>query len=495
MKVLVVSASKQRADDWTTFTQRLIREMDLFQFLLPKEGQRDSKISFDVGPARPAHAPSVKSVGITGQITGSRANLIIADDVEVPNNSATPAMRDKLKEAIKEFESVLAPGGRIVFLGTPQCEESIYNELPGRGYTTRIWPGRYPDEKQVENYGGKLAPMILDHLAKGAKPGASTEPTRFPEFDLMRREASMGRSTFQLQFMLDTRLSDMDRYPLRVSDLITMPLDVFRGPVQLAWGGAKDMALDLPMVGFSGDRYHKPVWQATEFSPYTGAIMFIDPSGRGKDECAYAVVKYLYGMLFLTASGGYLSGYDETTLKDIVRVAVAQRVNTILVEPNFGDGMFTKLLQPVVTRLASLPTGASISVEDAEWTQVQKEKKIIDTLEPVMNQHRLVVSEDVVRQDWKSIQSYPSEEQLKYSLFYQMTRITKDKGSLVRDDRLDALAGAVAFWLEDMSRDTRKAAQEHKQELLEADLEKFMESVTGRRTERPSWVDIPGRNR
>lgn len=79
-KFLVVSASKQRADDFSTFTLRLIYEMPVLAHLIPKDDQRNSKIAFDVAPARAAHAPSVKSVGIFGQLTGGRANHIVADD-------------------------------------------------------------------------------------------------------------------------------------------------------------------------------------------------------------------------------------------------------------------------------------------------------------------------------------------------------------------------------------------------------------------------------
>ena len=102
--ILVVSASKNRADDFSTFTQRLISEMPLLKHLTPRDDQRHSKISFDVAPARASHAPSVKSLGVTSQLTGSRADLIIADDVESANNSMTQMMRDKLAETIKEFE-------------------------------------------------------------------------------------------------------------------------------------------------------------------------------------------------------------------------------------------------------------------------------------------------------------------------------------------------------------------------------------------------------
>ena len=117
--ILVVSASKQRADDFSTFTRRLIHEMPILNMLRPREGQRDANIAFDVGPARAAHAPSVKSMGITGQITGSRADIIIADDIEVLNNTQTHAMREKLVNTVKEFSSVIKPQGRIIYLGTP----------------------------------------------------------------------------------------------------------------------------------------------------------------------------------------------------------------------------------------------------------------------------------------------------------------------------------------------------------------------------------------
>ena len=123
-KILVVSASKDRADAFSSFVKRLISEVPILQHLQAGPGQRDSMISFDVGPATASHSPSVKSVGITGQISGSRANVLIADDTETPGNSQTQTMRDRLSEAVKEFDAVIVPGARIIYLGTPQTEMS-----------------------------------------------------------------------------------------------------------------------------------------------------------------------------------------------------------------------------------------------------------------------------------------------------------------------------------------------------------------------------------
>ena len=146
----MVSASKTRADDFSTFTQRLIGEMPMLEHLKPRDNQRHSKISFDVAPALASHAPSVKSMGVTGQLTGSRADLIIADDVESANNSQTQLMRDRLSETVKEFDAIIKPTvGRIIFLGTPQTEMSLYNSLEERGYLTRVWPALYPTQTPV----------------------------------------------------------------------------------------------------------------------------------------------------------------------------------------------------------------------------------------------------------------------------------------------------------------------------------------------------------
>ena len=129
-KIMVVSASKDRADSFSIFCQRLILEVPWLSQLKPKnDDQRWSRISFDVGPAAPHQAPSVKSVGITGQLTGSRADLMVLDDVEVPNNSMTELQREKLLQLVTECESILTPkrDSRIMFLGTPQTTFTVYN--------------------------------------------------------------------------------------------------------------------------------------------------------------------------------------------------------------------------------------------------------------------------------------------------------------------------------------------------------------------------------
>jgi len=470
LKFLVVSASKDRADNFSTFTMRLISEMDILAPLRPDGNQRNSKISFDVRPARADHAPSVKSVGVLGQMAGSRADEVVADDVEVPNNSFTQPMRDKLSEAVKEFDAILKPKGKICFLGTPQTEQSLYLTLEERGYETCIWPARYPNLKN--NYGDRLAPKVAQRLLdEVVKPKDPVDPERFNSIDLMEREASYGRSGFSLQFMLDTSLSDQDRYPLKLSDLIISSINPEHAPEKIIWSNSPEYSLpDLPCVGFNGDRYYRPAQEFGDWIEYTGSVMSIDPSGKGKDATGYAIVKMLNGNLFVSDAGGLIGGYDESVLTKLARLARDHKVNTIIVEENFGGGMFAELLKPVLSKFHPC------QVENVRNNKT-KEFRIIDTLEPVMNSHRLIIDRKVVEKDYRSNTNEAPERKLKLQLFYQMSRITRHKGSLVHDDILDALSGAVSYWTDYMSADEDRNIRSRKEELLRLHLDEWGSSI------------------
>ena len=479
--ILVVSASKNRADDFSTFTQRLITEMPLLQHLQPRDDQRHSKISFDVSPARAAHAPSVKSLGVTSQLTGSRADLIIADDVESANNSQTQLMRDRLSETVKEFDAIIKPEvGRIVFLGTPQTEMSLYNSLDERGFKTRIWTSLYPTKIQLINLGEKLAPTIKKAITDNPKlEGKPTDPLRFDETDLMEREASYGRSGFQLQFMLDTTLSDLNRYPLKLNDLILMSgLSSWKeAPCKIQWASGSDQIKsidsDLPNVGLKGDYWVAPMYTSDEYAPFEGSVMSIDPSGRGADRTGYCILKMLHGVLYMTDCGALEGGYEKETLERISQLAKEHSVNYVVIESNFGDGMATALLKPVMAKIHPC------SIEEVRHN-IQKEKRIIDTLEPIFNQHRLVVAQEVIEKDFK--------QPIDHQLFKQITRITRDRGAIRHDDALDALSIAANYWVERMDRDQTLAFEEHRETKLQVELDDFMEHSIGKPKRKKGWI-------
>jgi len=483
LNILVVSASKNRSDDFSTFTQRLINEMPILEHLKARPEQRDSKIAFDVGPAPASHAPSVKAVGITGQLTGSRADLIVADDVESLNNSETQGMRDKLGNLVKEFDSILKPDGQIRYLGTYQTEMSLYKSLPDRGYTPRVWTGRYPKMEKVAAYGSYLAPYILNKITDDPSlEGKPVDPKRFDEDDLVERELSYGRSGFALQFMLDPSLSDADRYPLKLKDFIVMDIDPEVAPERVIHSNSTERVIkELPSVGFSGDYFYRPLAVDGAFIPYRGTVMTIDPSGRGSDETGYCIMSMLNGYLYVHECSGVKGGYSTETLTALAELAKKYKVKEIQVESNFGDGMFNELLTPYLKKIYP------VTLSEVRHS-TQKERRIIETLEPLMNQHRIIISPDLVENDYSSTKHLPPEKAPQYRLFHQLTRITTSRGALAHDDRLEVMSMAANYWVEAVGQDVEERMQEDKAERLQIELDNFMEGVVGRKVNKSTWM-------
>lgn len=462
LKVLIISASSDRADANARFIKSIINTLPFLEDMKASKEQLDTQNLFSVGGAKADISPSVKSVGITGQITGTRADLLISDDVEVPKNSGTQLQRDKLAEAVKEYDAILKPNGQIIYLGTPQNEASLYNTLQNRGYVTRIWTVLYPEtQAERDSYGDTLAPFIADRYDSDPEKyaGRPTDPDRFDEIEIAKRKLSYGRAGFALQFMLNTNLSDYEKYPLKVSDLIVEDLDMHETSTKWAWAnGAQQRIPDIPCVAMKGDMYYAPLSRSPETMPYTGTVMVIDPSGRGKDESAYAIVKYLNGYLFLMDVGGFEEGYSDLTLTKMAQSAKFWEVNEVVVEANFGDGMFTKVMTPIFTKIHPCV------ITEIKNTK-QKELRIIDTLEPVLMRHKLIVNKSVIENDYRRYETNQA-----YSFIYQMTRICRDKNAIAHDDRLDAVAIAVAYWLENMDIDSEVS----KKDGLEGDIEDWL---------------------
>jgi hypothetical protein len=458
-KIMIISASKERADNMSIFLQKLLIETPWLSHMKPKDdASRWSRISFDIN-CPPHQAPSVKSVGITGQLTGSRADLMILDDIEVPGNSMTEMMREKLLQLCTEAESILTPkpDSRIMYLGTPQTTFTIYNKLAERNYRPFVWPARYP--RDLANYKGLLAPQLQEDIEHGSDNWNVTDPDRFSDDDLLEREAAMGRSNFMLQFMLDTSLSDAEKFPLKFQDLIVTAVNPTQAPDSVVWcSDPRNVLKELPTVGLPGDYFYSPMQLQGDWTPYTETICSIDPSGRGTDETAATYISQKNGFLYVHEIRAYRDGYSDNTLLDILRGCKRYNVSKLLIETNFGDGIIAELFKKHLQQ-----TKQAIDVEEVR-ANVRKEDRIIDSLEPVMNQHRLIVDRGLVEWDYNSNKDAPPEERILYMLFYQMSRMCREKGAVKHDDRLDSLAQGVKYFTDALSISAHETVKLRKQE-------------------------------
>ena len=470
-KIMIISASKERADNMSIFLQKLIIETPWLSHLQPKsDDSRWSRISFDVN-CSPHQAPSVKSVGITGQLTGSRADLMILDDIEVPGNSMTELMREKLLQLCTEAESILTPksDSRIMYLGTPQTTFTVYRKLAERNYRPFVWPSRYPRKNKLSQYEGLLAPQIQADLDTGALEWEPTDD-RFDNDDLIEREASMGRSNFMLQFQLDTSLSDAEKFPLKMADLIITAVNPTEAPDSVVWcSDPSNVIKDLPTVGLPGDYFYSPMQLQGKWSSYDETICSVDPSGRGTDETTAAYISQKNGFLYLHEMRAFRDGYTDTTLLNILKGCKKYNATTLLIESNFGDGIVAELFKKHIQ-----VTKQNIFIEETR-ANVRKEDRIIDSLEPVFNQHRLIVNRSVVEWDYASNKDEAPELRLMYMLFYQMSRMCREKGAVKHDDRLDALAQGVKYYTDALSISAEKQIQMKELEEWNSMLEDFIE--------------------
>ena len=468
-KIMIISASKERADNMSIFLQKLIIETPWLVHLRPKsDDSRWSRISFDVA-CSPHQAPSVKSVGITGQLTGSRADLMILDDIEVPGNSMTEFMREKLLQLCTEAESILTPknDSRIMFLGTPQTTFTVYRKLAERAYKPFVWPARYP--RKVSQYEGLLAPQLVQDIDGGAEQWDVTDD-RFDNEDLIEREASMGRSNFMLQFMLDTSLSDAEKFPLKCADLIVTSVNPSTAPESVVWcSDPQNVIKDLPIVGLPGDYFYSPMQLQGTWDSYQETICSVDPSGRGSDETAAAFISQRNGFLYLHDMRAYRDGYSDNTLLDILKGCKKYGVTKLLIETNFGDGIVSELFRKHLQQ-----TQQGIDIEEVR-ANVRKEDRIIDSLEPILNQHRLVIDRSVIEWDFKSNPQAAPEERLVYMLFYQMSRMCREKGAIRHDDRIDALAQGVQYYTDAMGISALEEIKNRKRNEWNALLEEMLD--------------------
>jgi hypothetical protein len=136
----------------------------------------------------------------------------------------------------------------------------------------------------------------------------------------------------------------------------------------------------------------------------------------------------------------YRDGYSDSTLLDILRGCKKYNATTLVVESNFGDGIVSELFRKHIQQ-----TKQRIHIEEVR-ANVRKEERIIDTLEPILNQHRLVVDRGVIEWDYNSNKDAAPESRLLYMLFYQMSRMCREKFAVKHDDRLDALAQGVKYY-------------------------------------------------
>lgn len=466
-RVLIISAGGTQAVEISTLIVRLILSMEELECLRPDKlvGDRTSVENFDVHHSLKGldKSPSVACVGIDSNLQGKRADLLIPDDIESSKNSATPVQRAKLLHLTKDFTSINSTG-RIIWLGTPQTLESIYNSLPARGVHIRIWPGRYPTEKQRLFYGANLAPSIVASLARDPRlatgggllgdQGRPVDTVILGEEQLQKKERDQGEAYFQLQHMLNTTLADSQRFPLKPEKLVVMRGDLVRAPMTITRGVMSSHYEDRQIHDFAY-KTATPLEVSPEMAKFQSLVGYVDPAagGANADETAWAIGGFLNGNIHLVSAGGMPGGYEHEKLNALAEVfARFPNLDCIKIEKNMGYGAFREIWMPILRQKVHC------QIED-DMVSGQKEARIIATLAPIMGRGSLIVDEEVFEEDRRTSAGYTPGLRQAYSLFYQLAKMTQVRDALIHDDRVDALEGLCRHFQEALAKDQQKALE------------------------------------
>lgn len=505
-RVLIVSGGEDQASDVARLVILLIEQWHLLCWLRPDKtrGDRTSYEDYDVHcDLKPIDkSASVSCVGVTANLQGKRADLLIPDDVETTKNSLTQTMRDHLLALTKDFSSINTHG-ETLYLGTPQTKDSIYKTLASRGFSIRIWPGRYPTNEELMRYApDTVAPMIMEAIEAdpslqtggglAGNRGKPSDPMRYDEEALIEKELDWGPEGFNLQYMLDTTLSDAMRTKIKLADFIVGTWDAMAAPEIIQYSAEpRTLRKADGVVQLQQERMYYAAASSQHFAPYTHKVMAIDPAGNGGDEVSFAVGGACSSYIHILALGGLIGGMSSENMRTILNLCLDLEVYDIKVENNMGHGTVVSLMLAEIEKMRNeglIPEGINLGVE-GYYAVGQKEKRIIDTVSPLTRRHRLVILESAIEMDIEYANKHPIAKRTVASGLYQLANITYDRGSLAMDDRGDAVQGVVMHLNTMISLDDA-AAQEKR--LLEAGAE-FANNPMGYSNKKPKRSDIRDR--
>ena len=458
--ILIMSAGGARAVSFTQFVQKLLKDLPVCNGMAPRfNKERTSSQSFDVAGAKSSDSPSVYAVGIGNQITGMRATLVIYDDIETPQNVTSAVQRDKVDHYASEATNLLVAGrDETITLCTPHSMDSIYiNWINTKGFKPLIIPAEYPENQNI--YGGYLAPYIAERIKANPELVGSHVDERYTPDVLFVKQQKVGKSQYRLQYLLDVSAADDLKHPLKLADLIVMDVDIHEAPIKISPSSMRENMVMMKHNGFNTDRLYSPSFVSEERAEYAYRVMSIDPAGRGKDEIGIAIGFSLGGKIFLKKATGIQGGYDIETMNSIAQMCSDYEVDYLVIESNFGDGAFAKMLEPILNRISK---GTSIEETRAKG---RKEVRIIRTLEPLLNQRKLVVDKKVLDDDLK--------KNIINSFTYQLTRLTEEPNCLQHDDTIDAVEMLVSFMLERENFDSEATVERFNADKLQEDIDAF----------------------
>ncbi len=451
LQVSFWGSNQDNAADTTQLMLNWIRNIPWLQHLAPTGMMDQSALSFDVQGRGIFRGSSVQAYGISGSVTGTRADILVVDDPETSSNGDTVKKRVSIDRALDEASYVIKDGGKIRVLGTIHFDDSVYLRLMNKGYKVYIFPMEVPSletQKMCWDYYPEPIRRMMEKLPE------KTPLDRFSasEIELKRQN---GLLSFERQCLCNPFRTSMSNKPFNLRKLIIFDADIDKLPIRF-YHSQDDQYLDQDAMGFSSasmiDKLFRAYKWDDQMKPYDRIICVVDPAGTGTDELAVTVIGASSGYAVIFTVYGLTGGSKDENLTRIIETARRYKCDFISVESNFGQEMFAQLLRAKYhVEYSRFGRGDDniIPITTHRATS-KKERRIIEAIDPVLNFGRLIITKDAIQMDYESANIHMTEDKMAYRLTYQLSYFSEAGNKLEFDDRIDVVASALeilAPWL------------------------------------------------
>jgi len=387
IRILVLAADFTLAKKMVRNVKRIIERHPLTAHLKPKAIDQWASDRFTVNRELELRDPSMMARGIGSNITGSRADIVICDDVEVPNTCDSAAKREDLRERLSEISYVLVSGGTQLYVGTPHDYYSIYADVPR---------SEIGEEFPFLDGFKRLSLPIIDENNEIAWQ------ERYSNEDIEQIKKSAGPNKFESQMMLK-------------------PVNIMQGRLNPDLLQSYDDMLEYdPILGSLFIGHHKMISASCWWDPAFGsakgdssvmAVIFADEGGN----------YYLHHLEYICVNEN--DEIDEATQQAIIVAELAKELYLpcISVETN-GIGRFL----PNILRNKLANINAQTRVMEQNSTKA-KAVRIIEGFDAIMAAGRLYVNRAVFN-----------------TPFMMEMREWRPSMKSAADDGLDAVAGALS---------------------------------------------------
>jgi len=394
LRIMVLAADLALARKMTRNVKRVIERHPACAGLKPKSRDQWASDQFTVNRDSELRDPSMLAKGIVANITGSRADVVICDDVEVPNTSDTVQKREDLRERLDEIDYVLVPGGLQLYVGTPHTFYTIYAKVPRR------------DAGEDRPY---LADFKRLEIPIYDKRGRSVWPVRFPKQKIESIRRRTGPNKFRSQMLLEA--VDIAEGRLDADLLVSYDEELsyaeMNGEAVLSLGERRLV---------SASAWWDPSFGAPERGDASVlACVYTSEDGR----------YWLHRVAYMTHDPALVDEVSEA--QQLCRQAVAFVRDLHLPSLTLESNGIGKFLPGLLRR--EMDTQGVVCAVLEKYSNVAKDRRILEAFDAPLSAGRIHVHE--------SVQATPFITEMRE------WRPSMNRASKAHDDGLDAVAGCL----------------------------------------------------